>query len=444
MNAGAREVALQVVRDVFPADPGTQRGAQDALDYRLRGSNLEPRDRAFATMLAFGAIKMRRTLDWYLAPYLATRGKPLPPTIAEILRLAIYELRFARTPAHASVSQWVGLAKRHGHRGTAGLVNAVLRSFLRDDPPSPARERFESDEEYWGTAYSYPSWIVRQWRDRFGADRIEAILEATNAPAQGSVVINPMRTDRETVVYWFVEHGAQAAPSDFAPDAVLVSDPALARAGEREASGAWWVQSESSAFAVSVLNPQPGEHVADVCSGRGNKALQSAGRMRSDGTLVCVERDARKVKTLQDRAAQAGLPLATIAADASAIAAELRFDRILLDAPCSGVGVVGRHPESRWRKKPEDGPRLAEVQRGLLDALLPRLFEGGALVFAVCSVDPRETHEVIEWALRGHNVQRGLLPAALEAFQTQDGDLLVPPGLGGRDGFYIARLERSA
>src|SRR5690348_15689932 len=155
----ARDVALQVVRDVFPPQ-NSGRGAQEALDYRLRKATLDPRDRAFATMLAFGAIKMRRTLDWYLQPYIGERAKPLPPVIAEIARLAVYELRFTSSAAHAAVSEWVNLAKIYGHRGTAGLVNAVLRGFLRDKPAEPQREDFADEDDYLGAAFSYPTWLV--------------------------------------------------------------------------------------------------------------------------------------------------------------------------------------------------------------------------------------------------------------------------------------------
>jgi 16S rRNA (cytosine967-C5)-methyltransferase len=208
----AREVALQVLRDVFPP-PGAhqqERGAQEALDYRLEKSNLEPRDRAFATHLAFGAVKMRRTLDWYLQPYVGARDKALPPAIGEILRLAIYEIRFTAAQPHATVSQWVGLAKRYGHRGTAGLVNAVLRGFLRDDPAAPQRADFENDDDYLGTAFSYPTWLVRQWHQAFGNERLESILEACNAPAQVAVAVNRAKTNRENVIAWFTEHGLPA------------------------------------------------------------------------------------------------------------------------------------------------------------------------------------------------------------------------------------------
>jgi 16S rRNA (cytosine967-C5)-methyltransferase len=437
----ARDVALQVVRDVFPAQ-GRERGAQEALDYRLRKSDLDARDRAFATMLAFGAIKMRRTLDWYLQPYIGERGKPLPPVIAEIVRLAIYELRFTSAQPHAAVSEWVNLAKIYGHRGTAGLVNAVLRGFLRDNPAAPQPQDFADEDDYLGAAYSYPTWLVRRLREMFGADDLPRILDEGNAPVQSAVVVNRARTTREEVATWFEQRGVQATLSTLAQDAVLVSDGALARAGEAQAAGAWWVQSESSALVADVLNAQPGEAIADACSGRGSKALQSAARLDGEGSVVCIERDARKAQALERRAQQAQLPVALIVGDATAPILQSRFDRILIDAPCSGIGVIGRHPEARWRKRPDDGERLALTQRALLEALVPHVHEGGAIVYAVCSVDKRETIDVIEWFLRTHNVQRGLIPAPLAAFQTDDGDVLIPPGRERRDGFFVARLER--
>lgn len=439
--SGARDVALHVVRDVFPA-AGPERGAQEALDYRLRKAELDARDRAFATVLAFGAIKMRRTLDWYLQPYIGDRAKPLPPAIAEIARMAVYELRFTAAQPHAAVSEWVNLAKIYGHRGTAGLVNAVLRGFLRDNPPAPQREDFDDEDEYLGAALSYPTWLVRRFRETFGSERLAEILEACNGPAQTAVAVNRTRTTREDVAQWFAQRGAQAELSTLAEDAVLVSDGALARAGEREAAGAWWVQSESSALVADVVNAQPGENIADACSGRGSKALQSAARLNGEGSVICIERDARKAAVLERRSQEARLPLALIVGDATAPILQQRFDRILIDAPCSGTGVVGRHPEARWRKQPEDGERLALTQRALLEALAPHVYEGGAIVYAVCSVDKRETTDVVEWFVRTHNVHRGLIPAHLAQFETQAGDVLVPPGLGGRDGFFVARLER--
>jgi 16S rRNA (cytosine967-C5)-methyltransferase len=439
----AREVALQTVRDVFPPPgSGTERSAQEALDYRIRKANLDVRDRAFATELAYGSIKMRRALDWYLESFIGERKTQLPAAIHEILRLAVYELVYTRADTHATVFEFVNLAKRYGHRGVANLVNAVLRSFIRERPLDPTRDLFESDDEYLGTRYSLPSWLVRQWRTVFGA-QVEAICSAINEPARSAVTVNTLRSNVPEIVERFAGLGIATVRSAFAPDSLLVDNPAKVRGLESQAKGAWWVQSESSAMPVEVLHPQPGEAILDVCSGRGNKALQIGARMLGEGTELCIEREARKAAVLQARLEEAGIAAGVIVGDATASLLQpgQRFDRILVDAPCSGIGILGRHPEARWKKQPGDGERLALTQRALLEALAPSVHEGGALVYAVCSTDPRETIEVVEWFLSKANVERGLIPAAFEPFITEEGDVLVPPGLDGRDGFFIARLE---
>jgi 16S rRNA (cytosine967-C5)-methyltransferase len=386
-RVSAREVALQVVRDVFPTKPQTERDAQEAFDYRLRKAELDPRDRAFATELAYGSIKLRRTLDWYLQPFIGERPQPVDPAVAEILRLAIYEIVYTQADEHATVFEFVNLAKKYGHRGVAGLVNAVLRSFLRDKPVPPSRESFADEDEYLGVAYSLPNWIVRMLRRVFPTE-LETICRGVNDPAQ--------------------------APS------------------------------ESAAMPVPILNPQPGEAVLDVASGRGNKALQTGALLAGEGTLVCIEKNPRKAAILERRLSEAGVPAAIIIGDATEelLKPDQQFDRVLLDAPCSGIGVIGRHPEARWRKREDDGARLGHLQTALLKRSAQHVHKGGVLVYAVCSINPRETVEVVDTFLRTHSYSRGLIPAAFEPFVTAEGDVLVPPGIEGRDGFYIARLER--
>jgi 16S rRNA (cytosine967-C5)-methyltransferase len=440
----AREVALQVVRDVFPTPPQTsERGAQEAFDYRASKSGIDARDRAFATELAYGSIKMRRTLDWYLQSFVGQRSQPLPEVISEILRLAIYEIVFTRADEHATVFEFVNLAKKYGHRGVVGLTNAVLRSFLRDRPLAPTRDLFEDDDDYLGVAYSLPTWIVRQWRAVFPQD-LEAICAAVNLPPATAITVNAARSNVADVLESLQAAGVQARRSVFVEESVVVGDAAYVRAHERDAAGGWWVQSESSAMPVPILNPQPGEASLDVASGRGSKALQIAARANGAGTLLCIERDERKAKVLENRVSSAGLAAGVVIGDATTdlLAPEQRFDRVLVDAPCSGVGVLGRHPEARWRKRVDDGARLSATQTAMLAAVAGHVHEGGVLVYAVCSTDPRETTEVVASFLRAYDFSRGLTPGVFEPFLTQEGDVLVPPGVDGRDGFYIARLER--
>ena len=197
-------------------------------------------------------------------------------------------------------------------------------------------------------------------------------------------------------------------------------------------------------MAVDVLGPQPGEAILDVCSGRGNKAMQITGRLRGEGALTCIESDARKVGILQERLERGGAGAAIVAGDAAAelLPVRAQFDRALVDAPCSGLGIVARHPEARWKKQGTDGERLALTQRALLERTARYIHPGGTLVYAVCSTDPRETVEVMEWFLSRENFERGLIPAAYSPFAAGGGGVLVPPGIGGRDGFYIACTQR--
>ncbi|MBV8727786.1 MAG: 16S rRNA (cytosine(967)-C(5))-methyltransferase RsmB [Candidatus Eremiobacteraeota bacterium] len=440
----ARLTALQVVRDVFKADERQQRTAQESLDYHLRKHPLEPRDRALATELAYGAIKMRRLLDWYLRPYIGERRKPLPPATIEILRLGIYELLFMRSPQHAVVHEWVGLAKTFGHRGTAGLVNAILRGLLRDDPRAPIPEDFEEVDDYLATRYSVPTWIVKQWRGEFGVARLEEILKSVNEPAQPAVAVNTTRTSVDDALAWFAQHEITVRRSPLVDETLLIERNGFVPYEQIGRDGAWQLQSEAAAMPVDVLNPQPEESVLDVCSGRGNKALQAGARLAAEGTLTCIEKDPRKVSVLERRLEQAGIKAAVVTGDATQELLAAAFDRVVLDAPCSGIGIIGRCPEARWRKNPQDGARFAALQCKLLERMADRVYPGGVLVYSVCSTDPREGRDVIEQFVRNHRFERGLIPARYESFLTADGDVMIPPGIDGRDGFFIARLEKVA
>ena len=434
LSTTAREVALHVCRDVFGPNP---RGAREALDYRLRKSTLAPRDRAFATELAYGAIKMRRYLDFELQPFVGDRAKTLPQPIAEILRLGTYQLRAMHgVEPYAAVSESVGLARKYGHKGTAGLVNAVLRK-VADGPPRDA------DLE---TRASLPTWVVSHWRERFGEERLAAILAGVNAPAPAGVAIDERRITRDGARQALAEAGIAASHSAFARD-VLVLDPGASAADvERLANHRWHLHAESAAFAVDILDPQPRTRIVELCCGRGNKTLQIASRTGDAAAMLAVDDDARKTAQCTARLDAAGIgSVAVVTADATHIAAAADADAVLLDAPCSGLGILGRQPEARWRKDPADPARMAATQRALLAAAAACVKPGGTLVYAVCSTDAREGDDVIEAFLAsGDAFARAPIAERYAPFFTAAGDVLVPPGIDGRDGFFIAKLVRRA
>ncbi|MBC5801196.1 MAG: hypothetical protein GIW94_14710 [Candidatus Eremiobacteraeota bacterium] len=430
----ARGVAFAVVRDVFGPDART---AQAAFDVRARRAELGVRDRAFAAELAYGSIKQRRLLDWLLAPYVGSRAKPLAPAVADILRLGVYQLRFMHgVEDHAAIFETVNLAWRHGHKGTAGLVNAVLRRMQAEGPREPQRPDFESDADYFGTLRSVPTWIAQQFIAALNG-RSDAALAAVNRAPRSALRVNTLRCDVGEVRSVLDSRGMAAEPSPYVAETLLLDGTP---AGD-DADGRWNVQSEAAAMPVDLLSPQPGEAVLELCSGRGNKTLQMAARLHDRGTIVSIERDPKKMAVLSAALKRAGIAaVRPILGDALNVAAGSPADAVLLDAPCSGIGIIGRHPEARWRKRPGDGERLARSQRALLSAAAEQTKCGGRLVYSVCSIDPREGRAVVDAFLAADPAfVRAAIPQRYADF-VQDGDLLVPPGIDGRDGFYIASL----
>ena len=436
--ANAREVALAVVRDVFGPE---KRGAQSAFNARANRSSLDTRDRAFAAELAYGSIKARRLLDWRLAPYIGDRLKTMPPTIVEILRLGAYQLHhMAGVEDHAAVSETVNLAWRHGHRGTAGLVNAVLRKMIADGERVPAREDFASDDEFLAISYSLPTWIAAQFGRAYGGER-EAALAGINASPQHAVRVNRLGTTVPAVRAELESNGAGVTQSPFVFESLILEKSAPFD----DPGGRWSVQSEAAAMPVDLLAPMPGERVIDLCSGRGNKSVQLGARLNGEGELACIEVDAKKMPILASALERAGVAnVALVNGDARTAASELVGDAVLLDAPCSGLGILGRHPEARWRKDPADGARLAILQAELIRAAAAHTAPRGRLVYAVCSSDPREGRDVVDAFLaEDASFERAPLPERYAPFD-KDGDVVVVPGIAGRDGFYIASLRRIA
>lgn len=438
----ARDLAFAVLRDVFGP---TQRGAVESLDHHLRKSVLDARDRAFATELAYGTIERRRWLDYQLAPYLGARAAKLPPMIAEILRMGTYQLRAMRVHPYAAVSESVALARRFGHPGTAGLVNAVLRRVASDPERELDVAALASPDDALGTRWSLPTWLVRLWRERFGDERVEAICEALDAPAAVGVAVDPRHADLATVRARLDAAGIGATPSNFARDVLLITHAAPTPAIRAAAGEAAHLQSEAACFPADLLDPQPGMRILDACSGRGNKTLQLAALTGDRATIVAVDVDERKIARARERIEARGLTSVELrCADVATLPEGELFDAALVDAPCSGIGIVGRQPEARWRKTVDDGARLAPAQLALLTAIAPHVAPHGRLVYAVCSTDRREAEAVVEPFLADHpQFSRAPLPERYAPLADAAGDVVVPPGIAGRDGFYIAVLERA-
>jgi 16S rRNA (cytosine967-C5)-methyltransferase len=368
--------------------------ADRALHGEARG--LEPRDRALAKQLAFGTVQRRLTLDHVIAAHVY-RG--LDPGVRAALQLGLFQLLFLDgVAAHAAIGEAVELAKPSpGHR----LVNAVLRRVQREGAELPS----DATPEGASIRHSHPRWIVERWWDWLGPEETRALLAADNEPAELALRVNAL-----------VDYDLDDVPGRREGEAIVVDGPFDALAHPGYAAGAFTPQSRASQLVARVLAPAPGERVLDLCAAPGGKTTHLAALMEGTGEVVAVERHPQRARALQATAARMGAAnVSVVTADAKDYDGAGRFDRVLLDPPCSGLGTLRSHPDLRWRMSPEGVERLAAEQDALLASARRALAPGGALVYSVCTLSPREERLVTA------GVQRTF------------------PHVHGTDGFYIAR-----
>jgi 16S rRNA (cytosine967-C5)-methyltransferase len=386
----ARSAALAVVQRTLANGAYADR----ALHGEARG--LDARDRALAKQLAFGAVQRRLTLDWVIARHV---DRTLEPRVRAALQIGLFQLLFLDGVApHAAIGEAVELAKPSpGHK----LVNAVLRRVQREGVELPA------DDTLAGASirHSHPRWLVDLWWDWLGPDETRALLAADNEPAELALRVNPL-----------VEYDLADIPGRREGDAIVVDGAFDALAHPGYAAGAFTPQSRASQLVALKVAPRPGERVLDLCAAPGGKTTHLAALMEGTGEVVAVERHAGRARALERSCERMRAKNVTVVtADAKDFDGERRFDRVLLDPPCSGLGTLRSHPDLRWRASPEGIERLAAEQDALLAAARRALAPGGALVYSVCTLSPREER------LATDDVRRTL------------------PHRDDTDGFYIAR-----
>jgi 16S rRNA (cytosine967-C5)-methyltransferase len=396
--APARLLAYETVRATFERDAHTERAFREAAD----AEGFVGRERAQAQRLAFGAVQRRGTADVALERLSDRPLRSLDPPVVNALRLGLYELLFAdATPDHAAVDQAVQLVKRAGAGHAAGFVNAVLRrtgrergqlvdSLLGDD----------STAEQAAVAHSAPLWLAQMWWRELGAEDARTLLSACNEPPESAFRVNTLRTGREAVLARLRDAGVDVAPAGgegplAAAEMIVVSGQTGELVPSLVASGDLTPQSRGSAAVVELLDPQPGEHVLDLCAGPGIKTGQIAARMGDRGEVISVENDPERAAEVAAQAERLGLrSVSVLEMDAAQTGMPAEFDRVLLDAPCSDLGALASRPDARWRKSPADIERLTALQAELLQRARAALRPGGTLVYSTCTISRRENEDV--------------------------------------------------
>jgi 16S rRNA (cytosine967-C5)-methyltransferase len=437
----ARKIAFDVLLRVEAGGAYASR----ALDAGLaqRGA-LDPRDAGLATELVYGTLRRALSLDAALAPHSRRPIAALDAAARVALRLGAYQLLHLRTPAHAAVGETVALAKTVDHGRAAGFVNAVLRALSRAPalPEPPALERDPAGHV--AAAEALPRWLAEEWVAWLGADEALALARAMNAPAPLAV----RSPDRDALLERARASGLEAAPAPRSPEGVLLSGASVADLARAANGLPFQVQDEAAQlvtlFAAGELRGRRAR-VLDACAAPGGKAFQLAEMLAPGSEVVAVEIHPRKADSLAREAARRGLALRVVCADAARPLPgieEASFDAVLVDAPCAGLGTLRRHPELKLRRSAEDLPRMATLQRELLQASARYARPGAPVTYSVCSLSRAEGPELTA-AMLAAGWRRAAAPTGFPPdVLTAAGELLTLPHRHGTDGFYAVRLVR--
>jgi 16S rRNA (cytosine967-C5)-methyltransferase len=436
-----REIAVRVLQ---------QRRAggkfiEDLLETALHGTQLSSADRALCQEIVYGIVRWQATLDWLIAR--KTDGREQKPGLQNLLRLGLYQIfRLDRIPDHAAVNETVELAKQNGFGAQAGFVNAVLRGYLREhDETKKLLAGLKISQPALG--WSHPEWLVARWQKRWGIEKTASLLEWNNTPPKTFARVNTLKTDAgkllekwrdENVEYDFVRREQLGENLVFE----LKSHPPLSSLASFR-DGWFYIQDPGTLLAACKLGPQSGETILDFCAAPGGKTTFIAQLMNNQGRIVAQDVSDERLKWIQENCQRLGVTCVELQRAAGILSAEqtkdgtasgtlaARFDRILVDAPCSNTGVMRRRVDLRWRIQPAEIECLRTAQLDLLQQAATQVKPGGVLVYSTCSLEPEENGEVVKRFLNEH-----------ADFKLESEHELLP-FVDNVDGAYVAKLIRA-
>ena len=420
-----------------------EEGAYASILLAQKEFELGPRDRSLCHELVMGVLRWQLWLDRLAQHFTKRPAADLDVAIRLILRLGLYQLRFlSRVPASAIVNESVNLVHRARLRSAGTLVNAVLRRAARELDIDPAQSISDPLERL-AVATSHPAWLIGRWTRAFGIDAAEALARANNQPAPIAFRVVSQRSSEDEVITQLRTSGAKLEPSIIAKHAWRITGVGHLFA-ELVASGQVYVQDEASQMVAQVLDAQPGERVLDLCAAPGSKTTQIADGLKGTGVVIASDLHTHRLRTIRDTTKLhylSNVHCMKLNGLKPLPFREDSFDRVLVDAPCSGTGTLRRNPEIRWRISADDIDDLASRQKMLLLNATLVVKPGGRLVYSTCSVEPDENESVVQTFLE-NNINFSLLPLPLNKTLGSTGTWRTWPHQQDTDGFFVASLQR--
>ncbi len=449
--SAARNAALQVLLAV------EKDGAYANLELQkyARTGKLRPQDSSLLTELVYGTLRRQGTLDWVINQFSKVPVSRMNYIIRNIVRLGVYQLLYLdRVPPRAVCSESVELAKTRGIRGLAGFVNGLLRSIIRNRKKFAYPDPKDEPAQYLSLKYSHPLWMVERWLERFGMEETAALCRANNEPPSVVLRCNTLKTTPEQLREQLIKEGLEVYPSPLVSEGVIVEKSYYLPELRSFKDGLCTVQDESSMIASLVLNPSTGSLVVDACSGPGGKTTHLAQLMKNRGRIMAFDVHEHRLELVEEACRRLGVDIVeTVLSDAREIPERVKqkADYLLVDVPCSGLGVIRRRPDLRWRVQPGDLHLHAKQQLEILGQAARCLKTGGRLVYSTCSTEPEENIGVVNSFLMEYT---GFIPEDLtsllqfpitdqkDLIDARRGYLQLLPHRHRTDGFFVSCLRK--
>ena len=428
------EVRDAVYQSLLRFEQGKQ-FANLALDAALSRYDFSFRDRSFFTALFYGVIEKQIPLDYLIGRFSSKPLDKIEPRLLPILRMGVYQILYLDgIPDRAATSECVELAKRYTHKGTEGFVNGILRSIVRQKEALPWPP--QGSDDYLSVYYAMPLWLITMWQEMYGTEKTEAMLVALNEHPRMTLRANTLKITREALIDRLRELGIEAEETPFSPHGVRLCSDVPISALTPLTEGFCFVQDETSQLAVAAVGAKPGETVIDTCACPGGKSFGMAMDMEGQGRLVSLDLHESKLSLVKNGAERLGISCLEAAVHNGRQAREdLKgiADRVLCDVPCSGLGVIAKKPDLRF-KDPKEIEGLPTVQYEILTAASSYVKAGGRLVYSTCTLNKKENEEVVCRFLQEH-----------PAFSLDSAEMRTfVPDEGQNDGFFVAVMRRNS
>ncbi|RLQ95790.1 16S rRNA (cytosine(967)-C(5))-methyltransferase RsmB [Falsibacillus albus] len=437
-----RDAAL----DVIEAVEKNQSYSNLLLNHAIERNKLEGPDVGLLTEIVYGTIQRKLTLDYYLNPFLKNRKK-LEGWVLNLLRLSLYQIVYLdKIPERAAIYEAVEIAKKRGHKGISSMVNGVLRNLQRKGIPS--MDEIKDPIERISIETSNPYWLTERWVEMFGLDKTMEMCKANLIAPNQTVRVNTTKISRDELVRILNEEGFVVEKSPLLPEAIQSLRGNVAHSDAYK-QGLCTIQDESSMMVAYALQLEDQLNVLDACAAPGGKSTHIAEKLHGTGNVVSLDLHEHKVKLIVQNAKRLGLEnIAGHTLDSRKVQEKFKegtFDRILVDAPCSGLGVLRRKPDIKYSKKASDIQALQKIQHAILDAVAPLLKKDGILVYSTCTVDQWENEKAVQDFLDSHSdfepIALSNLPEPVHPFANGHQMQIFPQDFGG-DGFYIASVSK--